>query len=235
MDFGLWKDKDELKKFINNLGVEYRFGCFEEKNHQACHLLGDYLLSISHEYSKAAKVYASNCVENKFGLSCNSYAKMVYKGQGVEAPDMKEALEYFLKGCDANEPISCYHAGQLLTVHDKQVRKSLDLNSKLGIKLLEKSCLSMDHPAACTYLHQVLLHGSEDLPADKEKSAAIAKIGCHLNEYQSCYNLSLMYRKGDGVEVDPEYVKYYQGRTRQCMKGHKAALFVTKNDVSPDA
>lgn len=28
----LFKDKEELDEFLHNLGIEYRFSCYEEKN-----------------------------------------------------------------------------------------------------------------------------------------------------------------------------------------------------------
>ena len=51
------KDSEEVKDYIENLGIEYRFGCYHEKDPKACHLLGDYWESIKKDFNKALKIY----------------------------------------------------------------------------------------------------------------------------------------------------------------------------------
>ena len=51
------KDSEEVADYIENLGIEYRFGCYHEKDPKACHLLGDYWESIKKDFSKALKIY----------------------------------------------------------------------------------------------------------------------------------------------------------------------------------
>ena len=53
------KDTTEVADYIENLGIEYRFGCYHEKDPKACHLLGDYWESIKKDFSKALKIYRS--------------------------------------------------------------------------------------------------------------------------------------------------------------------------------
>lgn len=233
MDLNLWKNKDELKKFLENLGVEYRYGCFEENNPESCHLLGDYLLSIDKARSKAAQVYKTNCDDNKFGLSCDAYGRMAFRGQGMEGPNMLLALEYFTKGCDQNEPRSCYHGGQMLGVVDKSVNKVVPPDKDRALMMLKKACFSGKQPQACTLVHSFYLRGLHGQAADMEMAAKFAQIACDQDEHMACYNLSRMYHLGDGIPADQEKSAYYRERAKDIASGVKKNLEVNK-DAKPD-
>lgn len=220
MDTNLWKNKEELKKYLENLGTEYRYGCFEENNPEVCHLLGDYYSSIDKAYSKAAQLYRKNCDENKYGLSCDAYGRMLFRGQGVDEPNQLSAYEYFKKGCDLDEPRACYHGGQMIGIVDRSINRTVKPDPVKALEMLTKSCLSQRQPAACTLVHSFYLKGFHDHPADLKKAAEFAKIACDQNELTGCYNLSRMYHIGEGVEkVDQEKSKYYFSRAQEIKKG----------------
>jgi len=106
------KDETEVAEYVENLGIEYRFGCYHERDPKACHLLGDYLEGIKKDWSKALKIYATNCDEYKHGHSCHKVAG--YKYVGKKCPkDADEAYEYFKKGCEQGYTSSCLSAGLL--------------------------------------------------------------------------------------------------------------------------
>lgn len=109
------KKEEEVKDYIENLGIEYRFGCFKEKKPEVCHLLGDYLEAIKKDFDKASNVFRSNCNDYKFGKSCLKIGNYAMIGRGREKADMGEALTYYEKGCEYNEPGACLHAGLILT------------------------------------------------------------------------------------------------------------------------
>lgn len=234
MDSNLWKSKDELKKYIENLATEYRYGCFEEKNPEVCHLLGDYLQSIDKAYQKALTVYKDNCDEYKFGLSCDAYGRMAFRGQGLQAPDFNLALKYFIKGCDLDEPRACYHGGQMLGVVDKHVNKLIPPQPDKSIEMLKKACLSGKQATACTLVHSFYLKGVHSKPADLKLAAEYAQIACDQDEHMSCYNLSRMYHLGEGVGVDVERSKYYSQRAKDIRNGIKKNL-QSRPDATPDA
>jgi len=222
MDLNLWKNKDELKKFLDNLGIEYRYGCFEENNSETCHLLGDYLLSIDKARAKAAQVYKTNCDENKFGLSCDAYGRMAFRGQGMDGPNSKLALEYFMKGCDLDDPRSCYHGGQMLGVNDKHLNKIIPPDPDKALEMLTKSCKSGKQPQACTLLHSFYLRGLHGKPADLVKSAEYAEIACDQDEAMACLNLSRMYHIGDGVKPDQEKSAHFRERAKKIVAETKS-------------
>lgn len=109
------KREEEVKEYIENLGIEYRFGCFKEKKPEVCHLLGDYLEAIKKDYAKAGKVYKSNCDDYKYGKSCLKYGNYVLIGRGKDNPDPSGAFPFFEKGCEYGNSTACMHAGMLLT------------------------------------------------------------------------------------------------------------------------
>lgn len=91
------KDSEEVADYLENLGIEYRFGCYHEKDPKACHLLGDYLESIKKDFNKAFKLYTNNCDEYGHGHSCHKVAGYKFVGKGC-SKDGDEAYEYFRKG-----------------------------------------------------------------------------------------------------------------------------------------
>lgn len=220
MDLNLWKSKEEMKKFLDNLGTEYRYGCFEENRPDVCHLLGDYLLAIDKVDNKAAALYKKNCDENKYGLSCDAYGRLAFRGQGVEQPDYHLAYEYFKKGCDLDEPRSCYHGGQMIGVVDHGINRIIKPQPAKALEMLTKACSSGKQSASCTLVHSFYLRGFHDFPADLKKAAEFAKIACDQDELTGCYNLSRMYHIGEGFDKpDQEKSQYYFERALQIKKG----------------
>lgn len=130
------KKEDEVKDYIENIGIEYRFGCYKEQKPEVCHLLADYLEAIKKDFEKAAKVYKSNCLEYKFGKSCLKIGNYTLIGRGREKGDPAEALIYFEKGCELNDPGACLHAGMLLTATGPGVNIQRDVPKGKSILII---------------------------------------------------------------------------------------------------
>lgn len=211
------KKEDEVKEYINNLGIEYRFGCYQEKNPEVCHLLGDYLEAIKKDYDKASTVYRNNCDEYNFGKSCLKYGNYTLLGKGKDKGNVVEALKYFEKGCQLNEPTACLHAGLILTANNVSEIKP-DISK--GMKYLRKSC-EENIDGACYYLSGMYLGGirkhdpnynphkpNKDakveylMPINLKEAFKYAEKACSLRNMYACANLSRMYAKGDGVAKD---------------------------------
>lgn len=128
------KSESDVKEYLTNLGTEYRFGCYSEKNPEGllscliiinylylilhilvCHLLGDYLEAIDKDYKKAGKVYKANCDDLQYSKSCYKYATYSLLGRGVPSQNYKEAYKYFETACNLDYPEACLHQGLLLT------------------------------------------------------------------------------------------------------------------------
>ncbi|KAF9803841.1 hypothetical protein SFRURICE_013118 [Spodoptera frugiperda] len=231
------KQEEEVKEYIENLGIEYRFGCYKEQKPEVCHLLGDYLEAIKKDYDKAAKVFKSNCLDYKFGKSCLKIGNYTLVGRGREKGDHVEALKYFEKGCEYNEPGACLHAGLLLTATGPGVTIPRDVPK--GYNYLKKSCDQND-PMACHYLFGMYLtgvpknvaefnpHNPEKnknieyiIKSDKKQAFQFAKKACELGHMYACANVSMMYKRGDGVEQNAEESKKFFEIAQALQKAHE--------------
>ncbi|KAG5887070.1 hypothetical protein JTB14_018242 [Gonioctena quinquepunctata] len=230
------KSESEVKEYINNLGIEYRFGCYSEKKPEVCHLLADFLESIKKDYEKAAKVYRNNCDEYKYGKSCLKYGTYSLLGRGSKQSDFRQAYDYFEKGCNLEEPDSCLNQGLLLIT--KNDRPEIKQDVIKGMQLLEKACKSKN-ANACYYLSGMYIVGVKKdspniievpkatenskpeefrVPKNMQKAHEFALEGCNLGNMYSCANLSQMYTKGEGVEKNQELAEKYKNKALELQK-----------------
>lgn len=220
------KSEDDVKEYLERLGIEYRFGCYYEKNGKACDLLGSFMDQVNGDYQKAFKLYQTACDEYKYGHSCQKAGSYLYAGRAVPR-DIDKAYEYWRKGCDthATEPHAkaCFNAGLL---------DSLEENTKLGgvvgrwidaerkhapdqlraLDLLKKSCDMDKNPEAegCHRYSSMLLTGVENLiKRDPAKALPYAAKACDMGVLAGCVNASIIYKTGDGVEKNERYAKIY--------------------------
>ncbi|KAL1501545.1 hypothetical protein ABEB36_006847 [Hypothenemus hampei] len=215
------KSESDVKEYINNLGIEYRFGCYSEKKAEVCHLLADFLEAIKKDFEKAAKVYKNNCDEYKYGKSCLKYGSYCLTGRGLKKSDYPLAYNYFEKGCNLNEPSACFNQAVLLVTKNDSFGVSQDVLK--GASLLEKACESQNG-MACYYLSSLYIAGAKngykigekaqkdkyDIPKNMEKAFKYALDGCNLGVMYSCANLSQMYLKGQGVQKNEELAEKYK-------------------------
>ncbi|XP_050292828.1 cytochrome c oxidase assembly factor 7 homolog [Anthonomus grandis grandis] len=223
------KSEDEVKDYIKNLGIEYRFGCYSEKKPEVCHLLADFLEAIKKDYEKAAKVYKNNCDEYKFGKSCLKYGGYCLTGKGVKTSNYPAAYNYFEKGCNLDEPYSCFNQAILLVTKNDGFGVKQDVLK--GMELLQKACAAQNG-MACYYLSGLYIAGAKngssvgdkgekdsfDIPRNMEKAFKYALEGCNLGNMYSCANVSQMYTKGDGVEKNLELADKYKKRALEMQE-----------------
>ncbi|KAH6941106.1 hypothetical protein HPB50_013587 [Hyalomma asiaticum] len=101
MPYDFQKEED-VKEFLDNLGIEYRFECFKERKPDGCHRLGDYLEAIKKDFVRACNVYKNNCDNYHHGKSCFKYANYRLVGKGPMQACYKEKVGM----CDGVNP---YH------------------------------------------------------------------------------------------------------------------------------
>ncbi|KAJ2938729.1 hypothetical protein O0L34_g3339 [Tuta absoluta] len=231
------KQEDDVKEYIENLGIEYRFGCYKEKKPEVCHLLADYLEAIKKDFDKAGKVYKNNCEEFKFGKSCLKYGNYTLVGKGKGDPDPAAALPYFEQGCDLGESTACLHAGMLLTATGPAVNLKRDVPK--GYNYLKKGC-DNNEEMACHYLSGMYMTGVPRDPKqynphnpdknknldylikpDMKQAFQFAKKACELGNMYACANISMMYKKGDGCEKNEAESKKFFKIAQEIQKAHE--------------
>ncbi|KAA0183365.1 hypothetical protein HAZT_HAZT001829 [Hyalella azteca] len=148
MDYDFQKEED-VKEFLEKLGVEYRFSCFSEKRPDSCHLLGEYFETIKTDYEKAMKVFKNNCDEYKFARSCNQkYVKAILFHR-------QNGMEMLLRGCDLNNQHACYYASAVYITGREEYNIPSDMEK--AFKYADRGCeLGSIH--ACGNLSMVRTH-----------------------------------------------------------------------------
>jgi len=217
------KDSDDTRDYIDNLGIEYRFGCYHEKDPKACHLLGDYWESIKKDFSKAYKTYEINCTDYNHGHSCHKAAGYRYFGKACQK-DGDIAFNFFKKGCELGYHSSCLSAGILDTANQsKNYIRTEAPDKKQGIEYLRKSCDEGNIAEGCYRYSAFFIKGMKDAcEKNMETAFRYSLKACELGSMGGCTNVSIMYSKGEGVEKNPEAAKEYSNIVGEMMNQLRA-------------
>lgn len=143
-----FESPQEAKEYMENMGKEYRVGCFSKQKADGktikphvncaiawkyfrvrldCHKLGAFLEAINSDYTKAGKIFQSNCDDYGYAKSCLKFGTYALLGRNLSAarPNPKQAYEYFEKGCRLKDAESCLYAGLVLI--SSQLKEQQDL------------------------------------------------------------------------------------------------------------
>jgi len=230
------QNEEEVKEYMDNIGIEYRFGCYSEKNPEVCFMLAEYLETFKRDYENAAKVFRSACDDYGHGRACMKYAsyRFVGRGQSGTTASSTDALSYFEKGCKLGDADSCMCAGQLL-LSDEIKTSNAEQQVRKGVDHLTKGC-DLNNGDACldlfdTYItgikrpevsaESTATKGSADskpstteakyiIPKDTKKAFSAVYKSCELKNWIACGNLSQMYARGDGTAKDTEKAEKYK-------------------------
>jgi uncharacterized protein len=118
------------------------------------------------------------CKQGIWG-GCNNAGLIVEKGADDTQVDLKRAFEFYKKGCDAHNPVSCNLLANLYR-RGQYVSKNIDI----AIKLYKKAC-SKGFPLACHDVG-VLYFNGDGVKTDYKKAAMFFSRGCRKNYNSSC-------------------------------------------------
>ncbi|KAK3089907.1 hypothetical protein FSP39_007561 [Pinctada imbricata] len=200
--------EEEVKKYLDNVLVEYQFQCLQEKLPDGCGRLGDYYFQVRPDLEKSAKLHKENCDKNNYGHSCYRYGSMLLQGLAGKK-DIPEGYKYLEKSCEQGIMKSCYNVAVMTSNPDKQF-----YDIKKAIELFQRACVNK-HERSCLQLVNIFLNGNKDIAIDKEKAFHYADYGC--NERGSaplCARLYYMYRRGVGVEQNKEMALMYKKKSQ---------------------
>ncbi|PSN55222.1 Cytochrome c oxidase assembly factor 7 [Blattella germanica] len=208
------KDESQVKEYIDNLGIEYRFGCYKEKKPEVCHLLGDFFESIKKDFKKAGNIYKTNCDDYNYGRSCYRFGSYKLVGKGEQKMDLDEAYNYYSKGCELGISESCLNAGLMCIANGPHAKKVKDYEK--GLQHLEKGC-DANHPFCCYYIGGLYIPGlaEANIKKDMEKARKYSEKACELGNLYACINVSQMYKKGDGIPQDEKKAEKYKKRAQE--------------------
>ncbi|KAF7637549.1 hypothetical protein Mgra_00003067 [Meloidogyne graminicola] len=219
--------QQERREYVQNIGIEYRYGCYEEKQPEACQLLGEYFEAIEKKPEEAFNLFAKNCKENKWPRSCFKYATYCLAGRGTE-PSYEKAFSPLEIACNGNIPKACRRLSQLYWMSNSAPKGQP--NTSKAVELMRKSCELEDYQS-CWILSTWYL-GSDakfskrktkrgisrepenietgSISKDAEKALEYGLIACDRgNVVQACQNVARMYYIGDDIPKDEEKYKKF--------------------------
>ena len=199
---------EEVKEYMNHLRIEYQYQCYKEKLGDGCHRLGDFHEAFQKDLSKARSVYEHACNTHQFPLSCYKHAN--YAQVGKAGPkDVQQALKHYKIGCEKDHLPSCNAAALIYQ------SKELDKPDFLSAEKYFKIACDKNHVESCNLLSAYYIRGKPGIPRDMEKAFTYAEKCCNAGHIYACANISVMYKKGEGVNKDLKLAEQYKQRAKE--------------------
>ncbi|CAD5216445.1 unnamed protein product [Bursaphelenchus xylophilus] len=236
------EEQAERREYVKNIGIEYRYGCYEEKRAESCHILGDYMEAIEQSFSKAYQLYKDNCEERKFPKSCYKLALYTLVGKECE-PSLKKMIEPLKIACDAKVPPACRYLS--LVYWNGEPDREPDSNK--AEEYMKRAC-ELEDSEACWLLSTWYINSDNfkvvkkgvrkdininrdrlgRLEKDMTKALKYAELACDLNIPQSCVNAARILKIGDGVPKDLDKAKLLLDKAKAIAESMK------KGDLTSD-
>ncbi|XP_065205152.1 cytochrome c oxidase assembly factor 7 homolog [Planococcus citri] len=214
-----FRSEEDVKEYLHNIGIEYRFGCYSEKKPEVCHLLGMYFDVIKKNVEQAKKVYKVNCDTYRWSHSCYKYAYL--KDQEKKDEQKDEVINYFEKGCEAGLNRSCYLAGVKVGAKAEQETNFTNASALFNkaIDYMSKACED-DFGQACFNLSSIYFNGIPQIGMARnfQKMFEYSVKGCDRLHLNCCVNAALMAGKGEGTEKNEELAKKYRAKAEELHK-----------------
>ncbi|XP_043268643.1 cytochrome c oxidase assembly factor 7 homolog [Venturia canescens] len=206
------KSEEDVKEYLKNLYIEYKFGCLSEKRPEVCHLLGDYEESIKKDIKKAAEIYKTNCDVRSYPRSCAKYGGFALVGKGCEK-NLKEGYEYTKKGCELGDAYGCLHAGVVATSDQTVGEKDRMAQITKGMEMLKDSCWKHEMEKGCYWLSGLYIQGIKGyLEPNLLEAYKVSLKACEGGNPYACANVSQMHARGEGVEKNPTLAEAFKSR-----------------------
>jgi len=119
------------------------------------------------------------------------------------------ALQDIIK-CSKGDPLACDHTGMLFE-NGKGTKQNIDKAKRY----YKKSC-TLGDGTGCDHLAHLLQKEQKYISASNYYLT-----GCHLNYANACCDLALLYKKGNGVNLDYKKAKQYYKKA--CSLGNKTS------------
>jgi len=196
--------------------VQFEIDCNEGKgNPVACQSVGEYCSVVKNDIRKAAKVYADNCARYSFPPSCFNLARIILSGRIEEMSDDSEARKSLETACNGKHTKACHALATLLLHGIGQTEKDVPR----AHKLLEGACKESDAESCYILANQLLKDTLKPEERNPLKAKSLLELGCDRGHAPSCFNLAVMYNKGDGtVQRDESKFLHYKQLTESLVE-----------------
>ncbi|XP_053549968.1 cytochrome c oxidase assembly factor 7A [Bombina bombina] len=215
-----FQSEEDVKEYLDNLGTEYSYQCYREKQPDGCHRLAEYFESIKKNFDAAAQILKINCNQNGHSESCYKLGAYYVTGKGGLSVDLKAAYDCFLKSCHQGGKKSidsCHNVG--LLAHDGRVNDEKP-DPVAARDYYTKACEGK-FAASCFNLSALYIHGAPGLPKDMSQALHYSEKACELGHIWGCANASRMYKLGDGVSKNDSKAESLKNRARELHRQQK--------------
>lgn len=205
--------------------VAFESDCNDGKGEAiACHHVGEYFSLVKDDFIRSAKVYGQNCEAKGYAPSCFNLGRLYMTGKGVNQSD-KQATDLFNKACKDGHLLGCYHEAIMLYSANERIGNSkvdqlktpekAEQDKKQSLKLFDFACKEGEIDSC--YFAATHFIGKQE-GRDPKKAQEYFTKGCNANHAPSCYNLAVMYKKGDfGVPKDEKMFEKYKEMTNSLV------------------
>lgn len=209
-----FEDEKEVKQFLDNLGVEYSYQCYREKDPEGCQRLADYLEGVKKNYEATAQVLKQNCEVNGHGESCYKLGAYYVTGKGGVTECLKSAYSCFIKACNTKGKKSvdaCHNVG--LLAHDGRALEG-GPDPVAAHQYYTKACDGGFAPS-CFNLSALYIQGSAAVDKNMPLALKYALRACELGHVWGCSNASRMFKLGDGTDKDDQKAEELRNRAKE--------------------
>lgn len=184
-----------------------------------CTRLGDHWAASPTEWHQGYAPYTRAC-DLGHAPACTALGRLVQRDHSRPLPGEQPPAHYLERACSLEDPAGCYWLAELELPRKGEPPEAAYL-------LLERSCEG-PYARACAELADI--HLARRTAFDDEIAAAHLDTACSNGGYESCKELSGLYRAGKGVERDLEAAdqlveRYrYNARRRHLRLGLQGGL-----------
>ncbi|XP_062412181.1 cytochrome c oxidase assembly factor 7 isoform X1 [Sardina pilchardus] len=208
-----FNDEEEVKQYLDNLGIEFSYQCYREKDPEGCQRLADYMEGVKKNFDSTAQILKHNCETNGHGESCYKLGAYYVAGKGGLPLCLKTAYSCFLRSCKAGGKKSvdaCHNVG--LLAHDG---RSMEEGPDAGVarEYYEKACTGGFAPS-CFNLSTLYIQGAPGFEKNMPLALQYSMRACELGHVWGCSNASRMYKLGDGAPKDDQKAEDLKNRAR---------------------
>jgi len=201
---------DEMQNYLTDIEIEYAYGCYDQKDAEACYRLAEFTRAIRSNNKKAGPIFKQSCDKDNHWHSCfkqgvwllsdakndssdeDRNERLERMRKANEPPQMpkdevfKEALPYFDKACE----------GFFKGLSAEILKGGDDLAAVKGAKINEETLMGMGK--GCQFA-ATLRHEKPDLASDSSprKIEELYTRGCKLKNKDTCFELHRSYLMGD--------------------------------------
>lgn len=174
---------------------------------------------------KSIELFKNACDKNS-AVGCTELGNTYFRGAGMERKkeNDEEAARLYEKACGLwGGAEGCARLGYLT-----RYGWGVKMDGWKGYSLIEKGC-QQNSGYACVELGKIYETGALGKPRDSMRAIEYYQRSCDLFEGEGCRLIGLIYRNGQGVQVDNERAHEYFARG--CRTGHPRSCYHVAADL----